>query len=134
MEQEKKVEVKGGAIDTDVLQIMKEEDVLKAISDDTQIKRVILNCACEIYGEIKAMNSAFEELMKIVSVCSADKLTGFFKEVQKNVADETARLNVQKKIQKSHLKARKCKKSAKIGSKTDKIEEKDIEKAKNDVI
>ena len=133
MEQEKKVEVKGGAIDTDVLQIMKEEDVLKAISDDTQIKRVILNCVCEMYGEIKAMNSAFEELMKIVSVCSADKLTGFFKEVQKNVADETARLNVQKKIQKSHLKARKCKKSEKIGSKTDKIEEKDIEKAKNDV-
>ena len=133
MEQEKKVEVKGGAIDTDVLQIMKEEDVLKAISDDTQIKRVILNCACEIYGEIKTMNSAFEELMKIVSVCSADKLTGFFKEVQKNVADETARLNVQKKIQKSHLKARKFKKSAKIGSKTDKIEEKDVEKAKNDV-
>ena len=133
MEQEKKVEVKGGAIDTDVLQIMKEEDVLKAISDDTQIKRVILNCACEIYGEIKTMNSAFEELMKIVSVCSADKLTGFFKEVQKNVADETVRLNVQKKIQKSHLKARKFKKSAKIGSKTDKIEEKDIEKAKNDV-
>ena len=133
MEQEKKVEVKGGAIDTDVLQIMKEEDVLKAISDDTQIKRVILNCACEIYGEIKTMNSAFEELMKIVSVCSADKLTGFFKEVQKNVTDETARLNVQKKIKKSHLKARKCKKSAKIGSKTDKIEEKDVEKAKNDV-
>lgn len=133
MEQEKKVEVKGGAIDTDVLQIMKEEDVLKAISDDTQIKRVILNCVCEMYGEIKAMNSAFEELMKIVSVCSADKLTGFFKEVQKNVADETARLNVQKKIQKSHLKARKCKKSEKIGSKTDKIEEIDVEKVKNDV-
>ena len=52
---------------------------------------------------------------------------------EKNVVDETARLNVQKNIQKSHLKARKCKKSAKIGSKTDKIEEKDVEKAKNDV-
>lgn len=112
-EEKKKVECKGGEIDTEVLQIMKEEDVLKAISDDTQIKRVILNCACEMYGEIKKMNTAFEELMKIVSVCSADKLTSFFKEVQKNVSDEKSRIDLQKKIKKSHLKARNCKKIAK---------------------
>ena len=124
--QKSKVEVKGGAIDTDVLQIMKEEDVLKAISDDTQIKRVILNCACELYGEIKHMNTAFEELMKVVSVCSADKLSSFFKEVKQNVADETTRLKVQEKIQKSHLKAKKGKKSTKNVDKVDKSVEKNV--------
>lgn len=118
MENENKVEVKGGSIDTDVLQIMKEADVLKAISDDTQIKRVILNCACEMYGEIKKMNDTFEELMKIVSTCSADKLRAFFKEVQKNVTDETQRLELQEKIKKSHLKSKKAKNLTKKTRKT----------------
>ena len=117
MSEEKKNNVSGGELDAEALQIMKEEDVLKAISDDTQIKRVILNCVCELYGEIKNMNTAFEELMKVVSVCSADKLSMFFKEVQKNVSEETQRLNLQKKIKKSHLKAKKSVKKPKIAEK-----------------
>lgn len=117
MSEEKKNTVSGGELDAEALQIMKEEDVLKAISDDTQIKRVILNCVCELYGEIKNMNTAFEELMKVVSVCSADKLSKFFKEVQKNVSEETQRLNLQKKMKKSHLKAKKSVKKPKIAEK-----------------
>ena len=68
----------------------------------------------------------YPKLVKFTSDNSKEKLKAHFR-------PETARLNVQKKIQKSHLRARKCKKSAKIGSKTDRIEEKDVEKAKNDV-
>lgn len=126
MENENKVDVKGGSIDTDVLQIMKEEDVLKAISDDTQIKRVILNCACEMYGEIKNLNKAFDEFSRIISICSADKLTGFFKEVQKNAGEETTRLKVQEKIEKSHKKPQKRQKVVKK-------EEKIAKKLKNSV-
>lgn len=112
-EKETKVDVKEGKIDKDVLDVMKDEDVLKALGDDKQIKRVILNCFCEFLSEIRQLRKEFDEFSQMISVCSADKLADFFKELQSNVSQETKRLNVKEKISKSHLKSKKSSKNLK---------------------
>lgn len=102
----KKDEIKttGGKIDKDVLDVMKQDDILTAISDPTQANRLILNCFCELLSEIKGMRQDFDEFMQLVSVCSSDKLASFFKELQKNVVEEETRQIVHKKIKQSHKK------------------------------
>lgn len=104
MEDNKKQE---GKIDADVIDVMKEEDVLKALSDDTQIKRVILNCFCEFLSEIKGLRSDVEELVNTITICSTDKLKAFFKELETNVNDEEKRMELKEKMSKSHKKPKK---------------------------
>ena len=107
MENEKKTqkpEVTGGKIDKDVLDVMKNEDVLAAFSDDVQVKRVILNCFCELLSEIKGLRADFDEFSQTISVCSADKLNDFFKEVRSNFVEEKTRANVRKKVAQGHKK------------------------------
>lgn len=114
MEKEtKKVEVTEAKIDKDVLDIMKNEDVLLALSDDKQIKRVILNCFCEFLSEIKQLRKEFDDFSQMISVVSADKLNEFFKEVRAGVEKEKTRLNVQEKIKKGHQKSKKSTKNGK---------------------
>ena len=100
----KNVETTKSTIDKDVLDIMAQEDVLKAVSDDKQVKRLILNCFCEFLSEIKDLRKEFDEFMQMISVCSANKLADFFKELQKNVKNEVTAQNVQAKIEKGHKK------------------------------
>lgn len=111
---EEKIQVSGGKIDPDVLDVLKQEDILKSISDDKQAKRLILNCFCELLSEIKGLRSQFEEFSQMISVCSADKLSSFFKELQKNIGEETKRIELNEKIKESHKKStKKGKKSVK---------------------
>lgn len=110
-----KIEKTEAKIDKDVLDIMKDEDVLKAVSDDKQIKRLILNCFCEFLSEIKGLRRDFDEFAQMISVCSADKLADFFKELHSNVSQETKRMELKEKMAKSHQKS---KKSAKNGKKS----------------
>ena len=107
-------EKKLGKIDDDVLDVLKQEDVLAALSDDKQIKRVMLNCFCEFLSEIRGLRTQFEEFSQMISVCSADKLTSFFKELQKNVGEEVKKEELKEKIMQSHKKStKKSKKSVK---------------------
>lgn len=111
-EKNKKPQVSEAKIDKDVLDIMKNEDVLKALSDDKQIKRVILNCFCEFLSEIKDLKREFEEFSQMISVCSADKLADFFKELKSNVSQEQKRIELHEKMSQSHKKStQKSKKS-----------------------
>ena len=110
MENEKnvtKVETTDAKIDKDVLDVMKNEDILTAIGDDKQVKRLILNCFCEFLSEIKGLRKDFDEFSKMISVCSADKLADFFKELHSNVAKEEKRLELRDKIAQSHKKSSK---------------------------
>jgi hypothetical protein len=101
------IKVTGGKIDKEVLDIMKQDDILTAISDPKQANRLILNCFCEFLSEIKGLRNDFDEFMQMISVCSSDKLADFFKELQKNVAEEEVRQEVKKKVSQSHKKAKK---------------------------
>ena len=110
MENEKnvtKVETTDAKIDKDVLDVMKNEDILTAIGDDKQVKRLILNCFCEFLSEIKGLRRDFDEFSQMISVCSADKLADFFKELHSNVAKEEKRLELRDKIAQSHKKSSK---------------------------
>lgn len=96
-----------GKIDKEVLDIMKNDDILTSMSDDKQIKRLILNCFCEFLSEIKGLRRDFDEFSQMISVCSADKLADFFKELHGNVAKEEKRMELRAKIAKSHQKSKK---------------------------
>ena len=102
-----KVETTDAKIDKDVLDVMKNEDILTPIGDDKQVKRLILNCFCEFLSEIKGLRRDFDEFSQMISVCSADKLADFFKELHGNVAQEEKRLELRDKIAKSHQKSKK---------------------------
>lgn len=101
------IKVTGGKIDREVLDVMKQEDILTAISDPKQANRLILNCFCELLSEIKGLRQDFDEFMQMISVCSSDKLVAFFKELQTNVAQEEVIQSVQKKVAQSHKKSTK---------------------------
>ena len=107
MENNKKIKVESAGIDKDVLDIMTQEDVLKAISDETQMKRFELNFFCEFLSEIKGLRKDFDEFSQMISVCSAEKLADFFKELQGNVAQEQKRMELQEKMSQSHKKSKK---------------------------
>jgi HSP20 family molecular chaperone IbpA len=107
MENKEKIKVESAGIDKDVLDIMTQEDVLKAISDETQMKRFELNFFCEFLSEIKGLRKDFDEFSQMISVCSAEKLADFFKELQGNVAQEQKRMELQEKMSQSHKKSKK---------------------------
>jgi hypothetical protein len=62
----------------------------------------------------------FDEFSQMISVCSAEKLADFFKELQGNVAQEQKRMELQEKMSQSH------KKSKKVNTKTSKVQKVDI--------
>lgn len=114
MENEKKIEkleVKDGGIDQDVLDLMVNEDVLGALEDDKQIKRVVLNCFCEFLAELKKVSKSVDDFMETISICSSKKIREFFAEVKDNTQKEVTRVNVAKKVAKSHQKSKKSTKS-----------------------
>ena len=120
-EKETKVQVTEAKIDKDVLDIMKNEDILASMKDDTQVKRLILNCFCEFLSEIKGLRRDFDEFSQMISVCSADKLADFFKELHGNIAQEEKRIELREKIAKSHQKStKKSKKSTQNGKNSSK--------------
>ena len=114
----KKVEVTEAKIDKDVLDIMKNEDILATMEDDKQVKRLILNCFCEFLSEIKGLRRDFDEFSQMISVCSADKLADFFKELHGNIAQEEKRIELKEKMAQSHKKSKKSTKSGKKSSKS----------------
>lgn len=101
------IKVTGGKIDKEVLDIMKQDDILTAISDPKQANRLILNCFCEFLSEIRGLRNDFDEFMQMISVCSSDKLAAFFKELQTNVVKEEQKQATRKKISQSHKKTQK---------------------------
>lgn len=108
---ENKKEEQGLNIDEETLDVMKQEDILEAISSEKEIKRMELNCFAELYGAIKDLRADIDTLNQMISVVSADKLTSFFKEVQSNLDVETKRVNVQNKIKEGHKKSKKVNKT-----------------------
>lgn len=107
MENNEKIEVKHASIDREVLDIMKQEDILEAIKDEKQLNRLKLNFFCEFLSEIRELRKEFDDFMQMISVCSADKVANFFKELQTNVAQEEKRLELHEKIKQSHKKSTK---------------------------
>jgi len=117
-EKNTKPQITEAKIDKEVLDIMKNEDILKAVNDDKQVKRLILNCFCEFLSEIKGLRKDFDEFSQMISVCSADKLADFFKELHSNVAQEEKRLELKEKMAQSHKKPKKSVKNIKNSAKS----------------
>lgn len=112
-EENAKSEVKEAEIDKEVLDIMNDEQIIASITDEKALARFRLNCFCELLSQISALKREVEELSQLISVASADKLTSFFKELQKNVDAEENRIELQKKMGESHKKSKKSAKKVK---------------------
>ena len=102
-----------GKIDKEVLDIMGDEDIIKSITDEKSLARFRLNCFCEFLSQISELSKKIDELSQVVCVAYADKMSGFYKELDKNVAEEENRIELSKKMAKSHLKATKKTKTSK---------------------
>lgn len=112
-EEKAKNEVKEAEIDKEVLDIMNDEQIIASITDEKALARFRLNCLCELLSQFNAMNAKLDELSNAICIASADKMTKFFKEIEKNAQDETDRIELQKKIGESHKKSKKSAKKVK---------------------
>lgn len=99
-------EIKRAEIDKDVLDTMikSDEEINAVLDNDIACKRLILNCFCELLSELQKLHKDIDDLNTTLSICGADKLTAYFKEIQKNFDSEVVRANVKKKVSKSHQK------------------------------
>ena len=111
----KEIKVQDAGIEEEILDVMSQEDILTAISDEKQKNRLILNCFCSLLNEITLFRKEFDKYTDMIATLSADKFTNFFKELQKNVVEEEKRVELQEKIKESH---KKSKKSVKKSQKT----------------
>lgn len=104
-------EVKRAGIDADVLEEMKRTDsqIIAVLTDDTMCKRLIVRGLCELLSEFKQLHKDIDNLYEVMSVCGADKMTAFFREVSTNLQAEETRAKVRAKIAQSHKKPTKKK-------------------------
>ena len=109
MSKKEQITVTGGKIDKEVLDVMKQEDVLKALEDSKQVERLKLNCFAEFLSELMSFRKDVAELLRLFTVLSADKLDSLFKEVHENLKEEVKRQEVQEKIHADHKKSKKNK-------------------------
>lgn len=98
---------KVGMIDKDVLDVMKQDDILQAISDPKEANRLILNCFSEFLSEIQKLRKEIDDLSSVISVVGSDKIAEFFKQLSGNVQKEEKRLVYQDKVRESHRRPKK---------------------------
>lgn len=102
--EKEKVEITGGQIDPSVLDVMKQEDVLKSIEDPKLANRLILNCFCELLEQVNGLKKDMDEFMELVTINSSDKLESFFKNVNANMKEEENKAKLRLKATESHKK------------------------------
>lgn len=99
-----KISVSKSSIDKEVLDIMKQDDVMKVIGDEKLMKRATLDFFCEMLSTVKELNSEMNNLFQIISICSAKKVSEFFTQVDDNFKEEKKRVAAKSKAEKSHEK------------------------------
>lgn len=107
--EQKKIDVKEGGIDKDVLEVAIKQRVEEALNNPTSIKRIIFNAFCELLSEFKKVSSSIDDLNNLISVIGADKIDAYFRELKGNIKTEAQEQGLAKKISASHKKS--CKKS-----------------------
>lgn len=103
-EQEKKVDINEASIDKEVLDILSNEEMFETLLDDKLVKRFILNCFCEMLSEMGKLKKEICGLSNVITVCSADKINKYLKEVDTGIKEEEARQAVAEKIAEGHKK------------------------------
>ena len=107
MANNEEVKITESKIDKDVLDIMKNGNVLDTIEDPKLENRFILRYFCEYLSEQKKENALLSELARIVTMMSKDKLAEFYNGVKVGFAEEKKRADVQEIIAKGHKKPKK---------------------------
>lgn len=103
----KEIDVKEAGIDVETLDIMKQEDIMKAIESEDSLRRFELNCYCEFLGELKKLKEQVQSLSDIITVCGAEKISAFFGKLKDNMEEEEKIINFKEKLNESHKKKKK---------------------------
>lgn len=111
MANNEEIKIEGGKIDVDVLDILKNEKVLKSLRDDKLVRRLEFNFFCELLGEMKKLTAKIDDFANTISIVSVDKLAEFFNGVKKGFTEEKKHAEIQEKIHQSHKKPKKINKN-----------------------
>ena len=82
------IQISGGEIDEEVLEILGKNIADKAILDDVTLKRFELNAICELLVVLNEISQDIKTMSDIISIASTDKLKGFFEELGRSVIKE----------------------------------------------
>lgn len=91
-------------IDEEVLDLLPSENVLKALESDIEMKRVVLNCFCELLSLYKKQNQELEALEQTITIASTQKVVDFFSKVKENTVEEEKRVKTYNKAHRGHRK------------------------------
>ena len=83
------------------------EILSKTLENDRLTKRFILNAFIEMLNVVTELKKDIMRLNDTLNIVGMDKLSAYFKELDANVKQEEMRANVKKKIEKSHMSAKK---------------------------
>lgn len=92
MSKNEDVKVKMAEIDEEVVEKIKRDNILAAVSNERLLRRAELNMMCELLGEVQKATKSIDEISNIFAVCAHDKITEFFAGVRENFEQEKARL------------------------------------------
>jgi hypothetical protein len=84
------VDIKPADIDMDVLSILGRDCALAAVESDKEMRRLELNCLCEMLSQMKHFQTALDETLNILSIVGNDKIVDFFAAMRENMAKEEA--------------------------------------------
>lgn len=104
---EQKLEIKQASIDTDILEIMKQEDFAKSMDDPILFKRYELNYLAENLSLMHQVEKMIETLVNVVTMAYAKPLAEYYNHAEDNVKEEEKVQKTMKIIGKSHLKSKK---------------------------
>ena len=79
-------------IDDHILKLAGEGNILKGMTDQAQINRVMLNCFCELLAQAQHLSHAFDNFNEVLSICSMEKMNDFFTKSRKNFEKEKKRV------------------------------------------
>lgn len=84
------IDIKPAEIDLDVLSVLSKECAISAIDDEKEMRRLELNCLCEMISEMKHFHTALDETLNVLSIAGNDKIVEFFTTVRENMERDVA--------------------------------------------
>lgn len=84
------LDIKPADIDLDVLSILGRDCAISAVSDEKEMRRLELNCLCEMLSQMNHFKTALDETLNILSIVGNEKIVDFFATMRENMAKEEA--------------------------------------------
>ena len=105
--QQEELKFTQAGIDTDILEIMKQEDFAKSMDDPKLFKRYMLNFLAENLSMIHQLEKLTETLVNVLTMVWAKPLAEYYNKTEENYKKEEKVQKTMGIIEKSHKKSKK---------------------------